>query len=205
MGVTAVCCQQEACPDSAARPLEGVASSSHVVPEAPKSVTAVVSAGEPVEKAEVVGSTQHGEARIPFSVSTQASEDNLQSAAASFAGTKGAELEPSVQTYKEFEICAQRGSDGSIGLDLRHAGGHLTIVAIHPHRRPDVESWISPTGQSIIVGDKIIAVNDIAGNDARMVETCRRMDSLTFRIRRDADISRGPLGQSVSSLSDFSG
>mmetsp|Transcript_19723 Transcript_19723/g.35725 ORF Transcript_19723/g.35725 Transcript_19723/m.35725 type:complete len:189 (-) Transcript_19723:145-711(-) len=185
MGVTAVCCQQEACAEAEAPALDGVSCSSHMPAEPVKPVATVEFAGEQAEPSELVDSAHQSEARLPCSAATQASKDQAAVTNDDLAKTKGAETETTLP-YKDFEICAQRGSDGSIGLDLRHAGTHLTVVAIHPHRRADVESWTSSTGQTIIVGDKIIAVNDVAGSDATMVETCRRFDNLTFRIRRDA-------------------
>mmetsp|Transcript_74770 Transcript_74770/g.139592 ORF Transcript_74770/g.139592 Transcript_74770/m.139592 type:complete len:195 (-) Transcript_74770:42-626(-) len=83
-------------------------------------------------------------------------------------------------------ITVARGSKKErLGLELRHVKTRLVVMevrageAVHSHNQQQTDP-----DQVIQIGDVIVQVNSVEGDDAGMIEECKRSDPITFYVRR---------------------
>lgn len=83
-----------------------------------------------------------------------------------------------------------------IGLDLKHrlrgSRTELEIFAIQPDgavMRTNLSNQAkSPPGETAKMGDIIVQVNEVSGNDFMMLDECSRCAKVTFVISRASDL-----------------
>mmetsp|Transcript_55715 Transcript_55715/g.130382 ORF Transcript_55715/g.130382 Transcript_55715/m.130382 type:complete len:194 (-) Transcript_55715:46-627(-) len=72
-----------------------------------------------------------------------------------------------------------------LGLELRHLKTRLVVMevrtgqAVHAHNKQQTDPE-----QVIQIGDVIVQINSVEGDDAGMIEECRKSSNITFYVRR---------------------